>query len=152
MTEREKERAYATKMENHYLFGDKKAIHKKWKNIVSELSDREITLEDICNPESNKQLGLLEVVKDQKMSLGDLALLRQYGEAILNGSTRAAEFLRDTMGEKPTTQIDMNVEEKGLKKMSYEELLELKENLERNCKQFENLEKQEEVTDDTESI
>ena len=126
MTEKQKQRAYATRMEQMNLNG-KKALHKKWKNIASELSDREITLEDICNPDSPKQLGLLELAKSQKMSLGDLTILRQYSEAIVNGSTKAAEFIRDTMGEKPTTQLDVNTNECGIKNMSEAELREMLE-------------------------
>jgi hypothetical protein len=126
MTEKQKQRAYATRMEHINLNG-KKALHKKWKNIASELSDREITLKDICNPDSPKQLGLLEMAKSQKMSLGDLTILRQYSEAIVNGSTKAAEFIRDTMGEKPTTQLDVNTNESGIKNMSEAELREMLE-------------------------
>lgn len=126
MTEKQKQRAYATRMEQMNLNG-KKALHKKWKNIASELSDREITLEDICNPDSPKQLGLLELAKSQKMSLGDLTILRQYSEAIVNGSTKAAEFIRDTMGEKPTTQLQIEERPSGLKEMSLDELIELRD-------------------------
>ena len=125
MTERQKQRAYATRQENINLFGNKKALHKRWRDIVSELSEREITLENICDPESNKQLGLLEMARNKNMSLGELTILRQYSEAILNGSTKAAEYLRDTKGEKPSTQLDVTTAESGLKNLSEDELREL---------------------------
>jgi len=126
MTEKQKQRAYATRMEHINLNG-KKALHKKWKDIASELSEREITLAEICDPDSPKQLGLLEMAKSQKMSLGDLTLLRQYSEAIVNGSTKAAEFIRDTMGEKPSTQLQIEEKPSGLKEMSLDELIELRD-------------------------
>ena len=128
MTERQKVRAYASRMEQINLNG-KKALHKKWKDIASELSDRQITLSDICDLDSPKQLGLLEMAKNNNMSLGDLTMLRQYSEAIINGSTRAAEFIRDTMGEKPSTQVQIEETSSGLKKLSLEELIELRDML-----------------------
>lgn len=130
MTEKQKQRAYATRMENFNLNGNKKALHKKWKDIATELSDRQITLQDICDPDSPKQLGLLELAKTKSMSLGDLTMLRQYSEAIINGSTKAAEFVRDTLGEKPTTQLEIENKTSGLKEMSLEDLMELKSLLE----------------------
>lgn len=121
-----------TKLENAELYGNKKTLHKKWKNIARELSDRNISLGDIADLDSPKQGGLMQVAYNENMTMGELVLLRQYSEAICNGSTKAAEFVRDTMGEKPSTQIDMSVEEGGLSQMSLKELEELRDLLKKN--------------------
>ncbi len=128
-------KARNTRLENLNFYGNKKQQHKKWRNIARELSDRHISLTDIADSESPKQKGLLQIAEQEDMTLGDLTLLRQYSEAIINGSTKAAEFIRDTMGEKPSTQLDLNnMDESGISQMSLEELVELKELLKKNSK------------------
>lgn len=120
-------------LEKTNLYGTPKQQHKKWRRIAQELSDRKISLNDIINIDSPKQDGLMELAKQEEMTLGDMVLLRQYSEAIVNGSTKAAEFVRDTMGERPSTQVDINnVDESGISQMSLDELLELKELLKKN--------------------
>lgn len=129
-------KARNTRMENLNLYGTPKKQHKKWKNIAKELSDRHITLCDIADLDSPKQKGLLQVFSSEDMTLGDLTILRQYSEAIVNGSTKAAEFIRDTMGEKPSTQLDVNnIDESGLSQLSLDELVELRELLKKNIKE-----------------
>lgn len=126
-------KARNTRLENLNFYGSKKQQHRKWRTIAKELSDRHISLTDIADPDNPKQKGLMQLAGQEDMTLGDLTLLRQYSEAIVNGSTKAAEFIRDTMGEKPSTQLDVNnIDESGLSQMSLEELQELKELLKKN--------------------
>lgn len=127
MRDKNSEKSYRTLMENINLNGSKKELHRKWGVIVKELSAREISFEDINDPESPKQRGLMDLAKSQKMTIGDLVILRQCAEAIEKGNVRSAEFLRDTMGEKPSTQIDINDDTSVLSKMSLEELRERRE-------------------------
>ena len=62
-----------------------------------------------------------------------MVVLRQYAEAIVNGSTKAAEFLRDTAGEKPATNIDVTDErQSGIRQMSDDELKALIADLTKN--------------------
>ena len=124
MSDKKSAKSYRTLMENINLNGSKKELHRKWGVIVKELSAREISFKDINDPESPKQRGLMDLAKSQKMTIGDLVILRQYAEAIEKGNVRSAEFLRDTMGEKPSTQIDINDDTSVLSKMSLEELRE----------------------------
>lgn len=126
-------RGVNARKEHQELYGTRSQQHKKWKNIARELSDREITLSDIADPDSPKQKGLMELFSSEKMTLGDLTVLRQYSEAIVNGSTKAAEFLRATMGEDPKTMININDDNPvGLSQMTLDELLEMKELLKKN--------------------
>lgn len=127
MSDKNSAKSYRTLMENINLNGSKKELHRKWGVIVKELSAREISFKDINDPESPKQRGLMDLAKSQKMTIGDLVILRQCAEAIEKGNVRSAEFLRDTMGEKPSTQIDINDDTSVLSKMSLEELRERRE-------------------------
>lgn len=112
-------------MEKKALVGDAKTRRRKYREIVRELGIRHITLSDINN--NTKPQGFAEMLTDTSMTMDDMVILQQYSKAIIDRDTKSAEFLRDTAGEKPSTQIDMSVEEKGLSKMSLDELRELKE-------------------------
>lgn len=115
-------KSYNTRQENLALHGSKKEQHKKWKNIAKELSDRHISLGDISDPSSPKQYALMDIAKQEHLSLGELTVLRQFAEAIYTGSTRAAEFVRDTMGEKPTNDISLTTQKSPIEEMSDEDL------------------------------
>ena len=78
---------------------------------------------------SKKQLGLRQVLDDHKATLNDLVILQQFGKAILESDTRAAEFLRDTAGEKPSTQLDVNTTSNPIANLSETDLAELVEGL-----------------------
>ena len=112
-------------MEKRALVGDAKTRRRKYREIIRELGIRHITLSDINN--NTKSQGFAEMLADTSMTMDDMVILQQYSKAIIDRDTKSAEFLRDTAGEKPSTQIDMSVEEKGLSKMSLDELRELKE-------------------------
>ena len=47
-------------------------------------------------------------VKQKDITYAFLVAFRQYQKAITKGDTRAAEFLRDTAGEKPLNQVEVN--------------------------------------------
>ena len=117
-----------TRRENLAFFGTKKQQHKKWKNVVKELSDREITLGDIADENSPAQYTLRAIAQENHLTLGELVVLRQYAEAI-HGSTKSAEFLRDTMGEKPSNDVNLNTTQSPLASLSDEELHSLLESL-----------------------
>ena len=61
--------------------------------------------------------------------MDEAGILQQYAKAILGQDTKAMEFLRDTAGEKPSTQVDLSTDESGLSKMSLDDLMALKEAL-----------------------
>lgn len=107
--------------------GTKKERRKKYKNIIQDMGVRGITFKDIATGLGAKEKGFAEMVKKNDMTMDEVVVLQQYSKAIIDRDTRAAEFLRDTVGEKPSTQIDMSVEDSGLSKMSLEELLELRD-------------------------
>ena len=90
---------------------------------------RQITLEDISKDDFNGKLpGFLDMMDETGMTMDEAAVLQQYSKAIIDRDTRAVEFLRDTVGEKPSQQLDINsTDEGGLSKMSYEELIELRD-------------------------
>lgn len=122
------QKALNTRRENLAFFGTKKQQHKKWKNVVKELSDREITLGDIADENSPAQYTLRAIAQENHLTLGELVVLRQYAEAI-HGSTKSAEFLRDTMGEKPSNDVNLTTTQSPLASLSDEELHSLLESL-----------------------
>ena len=107
---------------------------KKYKTIVKELGARGITMKDISQDNFNgKSKGFLDMMGDTGMTFDEVVVLQQYAKAIINQDTKAAEFLRDSVGDKPSTSVNMNVEEKsGLETMSLEELEHYKLLLEAN--------------------
>lgn len=121
------QRAYNKRMEQLNLNGNKKQRRKKYAHIIKEMGARNITLEDVANGLGDKEKGFLDMMDKTGMTMDETVVLQQYAKAIIHQDTRSAEFLRDTAGEKPSTQIDMNVDENGLSKMSLEELMELRD-------------------------
>lgn len=107
---------------------------KKYKTIVKELGARGITMKDISQDNFNgKSMGFLEMMGESGMTFDEVVVLQQYAKAIINQDTKAAEFLRDSVGDKPSSTVNMNVEEKsGLESMSLEELEQYKQLLELN--------------------
>ena len=116
-------------MEKQNLLGTPKQRRKKYREIVKEMGARQITLEDISKDDFNGKLpGFLDMMDETGMTMDEAAVLQQYSKAIIDRDTRAVEFLRDTVGEKPSQQLDINsTDESGLSKMSYEELIELRD-------------------------
>lgn len=116
-------------MEKQNLLGTPKQRRKKYKEIVKEMGARQITLDDISKDDMNGKLpGFLDMMDKTGMTMDEAAILQQYSKAIIDRDTKAVEFLRDTVGEKPSQQLDINsTDESGLSKMSYEELIELRD-------------------------
>ena len=52
------------------------------------------------------QIGMLE--QGESCSMDEALMLAQYGKA-LSGNTRAAEFVRDTAGQKPKDEVEVEV-------------------------------------------
>jgi hypothetical protein len=52
--------------------------------------------------------GVKQVLKENNATLDDLVILSQYSRAIVKEDTKAAEFLRDTRGEKPVNDISLS--------------------------------------------
>lgn len=123
------QRAYNKKMEKQNILGTPKQRRKKYREIVKEMGARQITLDDISKDDMNGKLpGFLDMMDKTGMTMDEAAILQQYSKAIIDRDTRAVEFLRDTVGEKPSQQLDINsTDESGLSKMSYEELIELRD-------------------------
>ena len=121
------QRAYNKKMEQINLQGTKKQRRKKYKAIIEEMGARGITLVDLANNLNGKDKGFLDMKKETGMTLDEAVVAQQYAKAIVDKDTRAAEFIRDTVGEKPSQQIDVNGEVSGLSAMSLDELLELRD-------------------------
>lgn len=112
--------------EANALKGSSKARRKKYRDIIKDMGDCEITLADISKGE--KLDGLAYLLDKNGATLDEYVVLQQYSNAIYDRSTKAAEFLRDTAGEKPSTQVDLNGSvETGLSTMSTEELIELRD-------------------------
>lgn len=101
--------------------GTKAQNRRKWKHIFEELDARKITLGDVFY--NNKEAGLKDIFNTvPDATLADMVGLRMYAEAILGGKVQAAEFIRDTLGEKPSTQIDMTTTTTPLSNISTDDL------------------------------
>ena len=107
-------------MEKNNRLGNKTTRRKKYKEIIKEMGVRNISLSNISNGE--KIPGMIDLMDKTGMTMDEYVVLGQYSKAILDRDTRASEFLRDSVGEKPTNVIDINNEDNGLSKMSLEEL------------------------------
>lgn len=114
----------------------KSARKRRYRHIIEALGDRKVSLEDLGLGIKNR--GVLDAVLSEGGSLDDYVVLQQYAKAIIEGDTKAAEFIRDTSGQKPTNVVDMTTTSSGLSEMSVEELRELKEALEENVATEEN--------------
>ena len=127
-------RKYNGMMERINRIGTSKERRKKYKHIVEELGSRGITLNDISDENFNgKSRGFIDMIKKEKMTMDEVVVLQQYAKAIIQQDTKAAEFIRDSVGEKPSTVVDMSVGEKSaIEQMSDEELENLRDLLKVN--------------------
>lgn len=120
------QKAYNKRLEQINLQGTKKQRRKKYRQIAQEMGMRNITLQDVANGLGDKEKGFLDMMDKTGMTMDEAVMLQAYSKAIIDRDIRAAEFIRDTAGDKPSTQIEMTGENNGLSQMSLEELKELK--------------------------
>lgn len=108
--------------------------YTRYRELVRQLGKSKIELTTLLDPnESVKNQTINDMMCNSMLSYDELVILRQYAEAIVNGSTKAAEFVRDTLGEKPATNVDIKDERQtGIKNMSDEELKALIDDLTKN--------------------
>ena len=93
---------------------------RRWRELTKELGERKITVSNIALNE--KEIGLDEFFKENEVSLKEAVILRQYAKAVVTGDVRSAEFLRDTSGEKPTTELSVQEHRSPLSELSLDEL------------------------------
>lgn len=98
----------------------KREVHKKWKTIARELSDLNMSYSDLANMSNEKPALAYAIAKKNNITTGEMILLRQIYKAIEDGDTRAAEFLRDTMGENPKQIVE--VQKSTISQMTDEEI------------------------------
>ena len=96
---------------------------RHYRTIVRELSDRQIPL-NLLTDES-KAKGLAQMLEEDVLSLSELVILGQFAKAIDDSDTRAAEFLRDTAGYKPQTDVTVEHKTQGLASLTDTQLLTL---------------------------
>lgn len=96
---------------------------RHYRTIVRELSDRQIPL-NLLSDES-KAKGLAQMLEEDVCSLSELVILGQFAKAIDGSDTRAAEFLRDTAGYKPQTDVTVEHKTQGLASLTDTQLLTL---------------------------
>lgn len=96
---------------------------RHYRTIVRELSDRQIPL-NLLSDES-KAKGLAQMLEEDVCSLSELVILGQFAKAIDDSDTRAAEFLRDTAGYKPQTDVTVEHKTRGLASLTDTQLLTL---------------------------
>lgn len=126
------QKSYNTRMENTAIKGNKSYRRRKYKTIIKELGERNISLKDIASGLGEKEPGFLDLLKTTNATLDDAVILQQYAKAIVDQDTKAATFLRDTAGEAPKQQVEVESVGGGLSEMSLDELLALKKAIEEN--------------------
>lgn len=126
--------SYNSKRERLAQVGTPTQVKKKMKQIAQELGERKITLKDIASKDfGGKSRGFVDMMDKTGMTMDEVVLLQAYSKAIIDRDIKAAEFIRDTKGEKPSTTVDMSLHDKSpIEQMSDEELLQYKELLEAN--------------------
>ena len=96
---------------------------RHYRTIVRELSDRQIPL-NLLSDESRAK-GLAQMLEEDVCTLSELVILGQFAKAIDDSDTRAAEFLRDTAGYKPQTDVTVEHKTQGLASLTDTQLLTL---------------------------
>ena len=120
----ELKRKYNKLREAQALKANAKTRKKKYKDIIRELGECQISLKDIAN--GKKLDGFMYLLDKNGATLDEYVVLQQYSKAIVDRDTKSAEFLRDSSGQKPSTQVDLNDNRNsGLSEMSTEELREM---------------------------
>lgn len=109
-------------------------VKKKMKQIALELGARNITLKDIASKDfGGKSRGFVDMMDKTGMTMDEVVMLQAYSKAIIDRDIKAAEFIRDTKGEKPSTTVDMSLHDKSpIEQMSDEELKAYSELLKAN--------------------
>jgi hypothetical protein len=125
---------YNTVRERIARQGTPTEVRKKMKQIAIELGQRNITLKDIASTDfGGKSRGFIDMMDKTGMTMDDVVMLQAYSKAIIDRDIKAAEFIRDTKGEKPSTTVDMTVGDKSpIEQMSDEELKAYSELLKAN--------------------
>lgn len=118
----EKNKGRNNYLESNRLYGSKVSRNKKWATITKELGERNISMKDIY--EGKKAEGVKEVFGDNQFTLAEATILGQYLKSIYDQDTRAAEFVRDTAGEKPKVQLEVENKGNPFEGVSTEELTE----------------------------
>lgn len=108
-----------TDLEIKNLLGSKTQQKKRLRDLVRELGNYHVILEDLANAPNQEFFKALD---SANATYFEAMIMQQFAKAIVNADTRAAEFLRDTAGEKPTTSVDVFDSNKALSQMSTQEL------------------------------
>lgn len=122
-------KSYNNAREAHNLLKGATKTRKTLKTIVKELGERNISLEDIANEE--KILGLEELYNEHEVTFNEAMILKAYSVAISKGDAKMMTFIRDSMGEKPSSTIDITEHKSPLENMTTEDLTKLLEFLRR---------------------
>lgn len=96
---------------------------RHYRTIVRELSDRQIPLSLLSD--ASRAKGLAQMLEEDVCTLSELVILGQFAKAIDDSDTRAAEFLRDTAGYKPQTDVTVEHKTQGLASLTDAQLLTL---------------------------
>ena len=96
---------------------------RHYRTIVRELSDRQIPLNLLSD--ASRAKGLAQMSEEDVCTLSELVILGQFAKAIDDSDTRAAEFLRDTAGYKPQTDVTVEHKTQGLASLTDTQLLTL---------------------------
>lgn len=117
---------YVKMREAQALKGMTKNRKRKYADIFKDMGECQITLEDIAS--GKKTDGFLYLLDENGATFDEMVALQQYSKAIIDRDTKAAEFIRDSKGEKPSTHVDLTTkDESGISQMSLDELKELRD-------------------------
>lgn len=106
LTEEEKQRQHELSVKggqkNRELYNNNKTLKETTLRLLNSSMSRDKALKYVSEDTLNDLGG--------KLTIQDVLTARMIQEVLENGNTKAIEFLRDTSGQKPTTELDINAD------------------------------------------
>lgn len=106
LSEEERQRIHEIRVKGGKARGEQMKKAKNLKEIANMLLEAKVSKDKARNI-----LGdMADCIPDEDLTNGALLMARMLNEAYENGTSKSAEFIRDTAGQKPTTEISVTAE------------------------------------------
>lgn len=108
---------------------------KKLKELGKAMLDMGVTWDEVnkyieSSGEKSKP-GIAKMIEDSSLTWAEMMMAHQVWDAAIKGDRKAFELVRDTIGEKPSNDVNVNDTTDPIKKLTNEELEERIKILER---------------------
>ena len=105
MTEEERQRIHDIRVKGGKARGEQRRKAKNLKEVANMLLDMKVSrsrAKDILGEIANE-------IPEEDLTNSTLLMARMLNEAYENGTAKSAEFVRDTAGQKPTTELSVDL-------------------------------------------